>query len=448
MVALQGPAGRRSPQPGDVLDERYRLDEVLGAGGTADVFRAMDLKLRREVAVKVFRPGATAVSAARFGEEAVLLARLTHPALVAVYDTGRYLGGAYVVMQLVKGVTLRERLSEGRLPPAQAARIGAQLASALAHAHAAGIVHRDVKPSNVLLGPGDAPYLADFGISRLIDEPTRAEPGMVVGTAPYLAPEQMLGKGSGPASDVYALGLVLLEALKGEREYQGTPLAAGTARLFRSPEIPQWVPPELASVIAAMTRSEPAERPDADRCVRALEEARISSTPIAPPDADATTHRSRTVSATLDSPLRSKRRRALVAGTTAALLLGVTGVTLVAMDTGPSAPDAGTRHSAPAGAPADPAATSPAAPASAPPHASGGTSGPAHTPPSLAKRASLPHRGGPAAGAPPAGQNPVPGTAHKPAPAGPSGNGNGNGNGKADEAKKAAAHGTPAKPKK
>ncbi|MGA4543452.1 protein kinase domain-containing protein [Uniformispora flossi] len=264
------------PRSGVVLDDRYRLAEPLGAGGTADVFRGVDLRLRRDVAVKVFRPGACAVTPERFCQEAELLGRLAHPALVEVHDVGRQATHVYVVMRLVEGVTLREHILDGPLPADRVARLGTRLASALAHVHAAGVVHRDVKPSNVLVGLDDAPYLADFGISRLVDEPTRSAPGTLIGTIPYLAPEQLLGRGSGPASDIHALGLVLLEALKGEKEYPGGPLAAGTARALRPPCIPPWAPAELASAIEAMTHAEPADRPDAAECVRLLEAAAAS----------------------------------------------------------------------------------------------------------------------------------------------------------------------------
>jgi hypothetical protein len=264
------------PRSGVVLDDRYRLAEPLGAGGTADVFRGVDLRLRRDVAVKVFRPGSCAVTPERFCQEAELLGRLAHPALVEVHDVGRQATHVYVVMRLVEGVTLREHILDGPLAADRVARLGTRLASALAHVHAAGVVHRDVKPSNVLVGLDDAPYLADFGISRLVDEPTRSAPGTLIGTIPYLAPEQLLGRGSGPASDIHALGLVLLEALKGEKEYPGGPLAAGTARALRAPCIPPWAPTQLASAIEAMTHAEPADRPDAAECVRLLEAAAAS----------------------------------------------------------------------------------------------------------------------------------------------------------------------------
>lgn len=434
MDAPQGSREPRSAQAGDILDDRYRLGEVLGFGGTADVFQAVDVTLRREVAVKVFRPGATAVSVGRFCEEAVLLGRFTHPSLVAVYDAGRYFGGAYVVMQLVKGVTLRERLTGSRLTAAQAAQLCARLASALAHVHAAGIVHRDVKPSNVLLGPDDTPYLTDFGISRLIDESTRAEPGTVVGTVPYLAPEQVLGKGSSPASDVYALGLVLLEALKGEREYQGAPMEAGTARLLRSPDIPGWIPAPLASVIEAMTRTEPAERPDAARCDALLEAAADAVPQTVDAGADTVTHRREppaTGAPAVRSRPRWRRRRTVLAGTAAAIALSATGTMLVALDGG-SAPRADTRSGTSVGGSADPSARAAAdSPGAHRPRTSAPAKSPAHTQPSTSAPAP------PVAGAAPRGRSPKAG--------GKDGTGlPANSHGKA----KGKGHGDPAAPKK
>ncbi|MET7298578.1 protein kinase [Embleya sp. NPDC005575] len=375
MTALPRRIRRPLPRSGGILDGRYRLGQLLGAGGTADVFRAVDLRLRREVAVKIFRPGACAVTAERFCQEAVLLGRLTHPALVTVHDVGWHESCTYVVMRLIRGVTLREHLLDGPLTGDRVARLGARLASALGHVHAAGIVHRDVKPSNVLIGPGDAPYLADFGISRLVDEPTRSTPGTIVGTIPYLAPEQILGQGSGPACDVHALGLVLLEALKGEREYPGASLDAALARSLRSPHIPSYVPGELACVIEAMTRTDPAARPGAAECVRLLEAAASSSTPTsgAPPESEVTTHKtpvgeippSTSASAASGTKVvRRRRHRLPAAGVVAGIILGATGATVAVLDNH-AAPDADNSRPAPTTAPLPPA-TQPSTPPTAP----------------------------------------------------------------------------------
>ncbi|MYS86912.1 serine/threonine-protein kinase [Embleya scabrispora] len=381
MTALPRRIRRPLPRSGGILDGRYRLGQLLGAGGTADVFRAVDLRLRREVAVKIFQPGTCAVTAERFCQEAVLLGRLTHPALVTVHDVGWHESCTYVVMRLIRGVTLREHILDGPLTSDRVARLGVRLASALEHVHAAGIVHRDVKPSNVLIGPGDAAYLADFGVSRLVDEPTRSTPGTIVGTIPYLAPEQILGQGSGPACDVHALGLVLLEALKGEREYPGASLDAALTRSLRSPHIPSYVPGELASVIEAMTRTDPAARPGAADCVRLLEAA-ASSTPTsgAPRVPEATTRHASvgevsasasasTLAASGTKVVRRRRHRLLTTGVVAGIILGATGATMAVLDNH-AAPDADNSRPAPTTEPLPPSTQSLPPPAATPTTAS------------------------------------------------------------------------------
>ncbi|MGW7264050.1 protein kinase domain-containing protein [Streptomyces sp. NPDC054842] len=254
----------------DVLAGRYRLDALLGQGGAADVYSAFDLRLRRQVAVKVFRPGTDAQTEERFTEEAVLLAGLQHPGLVTVFDSGREAGSPYLVMQLITGATLRARAAAGVLAPAEVCALGAALADALDHVHAAGVVHRDVKPSNILLDETGVPHLTDFGISRLMDSTARTATGALVGTAAYLAPEQVLGRTVGPAADVYALGLTLLECLKGELEYDGTPLEAAIARLHRAPAFPSYLDDGLAGLLGAMTALDEDDRPDARTCADAF----------------------------------------------------------------------------------------------------------------------------------------------------------------------------------
>ncbi|MFG3504892.1 protein kinase [Streptomyces sp. NPDC047821] len=253
-----------------VVAGRYRLDDLLGRGGAADVYEGVDLRLRRPVAVKVFRPDGAADTEERFDSEGRLLAQLQHSGLITVYDCGRDDGTPYLVMELVKGTTLRRRIAAAPLAPAEACRIGAALASALAHVHEAGVVHRDVKPANILLDEAGAPHLADFGISRLLGTATQTDPGALVGTAAYMAPEQVLGRGAGPAADVYSLGLVLIESIKGELEYDGAPLEAAIARLHRSPVLPPDIPAALVGLLEAMTDTDESRRPDARACERAL----------------------------------------------------------------------------------------------------------------------------------------------------------------------------------
>ncbi|MBQ0985787.1 protein kinase [Streptomyces sp. F63] len=248
---------------------RYRLDGLLGSGGVADVYAGVDLRLGRPVAVKIFRPGTEPEMEERFAQEALLLARLRHPGLVTVYDTGRHEGRAHLVMQLVEGPTLRDRAT-APLPLPEVTGLGAALSDALAHVHDAGIVHRDVKPANILLDTGGAPYLTDFGISQLVGSTAHTAAGALVGTAAYMAPEQVTGEGAGPPADVYALGLVLLECLKGRLEYHGAPLEAAIARLHRAPVLPGFLPGDVAALLRAMTALDPAARPTSHDCRTAL----------------------------------------------------------------------------------------------------------------------------------------------------------------------------------
>lgn len=253
-----------------VLTGRYRLDGLIGSGGAADVHRGFDLRLRRPVAVKIFRPGTGFDTEEDYRSEAVLLARLHHQGLVTAYDAGRHDGDAYLVMQLIEGPTLKSRIAQGPLPWETTATLGAALADALAHAHDAGVVHRDVKPSNIILDGSGGPHLTDFGISRLLDTTTRAPTGALVGTAAYLSPEQVLGEPVGRPADVYALGLVLLECLTGRLEYDGGPLEAAIARLHRRPGVPDSVPRTLAGLLWPMTALDAGARPTARECAHAL----------------------------------------------------------------------------------------------------------------------------------------------------------------------------------
>lgn len=258
------------PQP-QVLADRYELGERIGGGGMADVYQAVDNRLDRPVAVKVFRPGTDAAGRRRFEAEARLVAGLAHPGLVPVYDVGLDGAAPFLVMQLVDGPNLAQQVGSGALPAGRVAKIGGELARTLAYVHTRGIVHRDVKPSNVLLDPTGRVLLTDFGVSRLVDAARLTATAQVVGTAAYLAPEQVRGATAGPPADVYALGLVLLECLTASAAYGGSnPVEIAVARLHRSPEVPQWLPPALAATLSAMVATEPASRPTAEYCGRLL----------------------------------------------------------------------------------------------------------------------------------------------------------------------------------
>jgi hypothetical protein len=251
-----------SPEDLTVLGGRYELGALLGTGASAVVRRASDRMSGRTFAVKLFHAGASAHDRRRQQREMRALAALHHPGLVGLHDGGVEAGRPYIVTDLVEGPSLAERIEKRPLDPAEVRRIGARLADALAHVHARGIVHRDLKPANVLLGR-DGPRLADFGIARALDGTAVTGTGYVVGTAAYLAPEQVRGEFVGPEADVYALGLVLLEALTGQREYPGALVESATARLHRPPGIPESLPAPLHTALHTMTALEPAARPTA-----------------------------------------------------------------------------------------------------------------------------------------------------------------------------------------
>jgi serine/threonine protein kinase len=255
---------------GKLLAGRYRLGAPLGSGGMGVVHRGLDTRLERVVAVKVFRADADPVAKRRFDDEARLLAGLEHPGLVTVFDAGVQDDRAFLVMQLVNGHTLREEIHCGPLDPDRIAALGARLADTLAHVHSRGVVHRDLKPSNILLDGDGRPYLADFGVSLLADGTRLSTGGKLVGTAAYLAPEQVRGEAIAPESDIYALGLVLLECFTGEPEYDGSDVEAAVARLSRAPRIPATIPEELGRVLTAMTADRPEQRPDAAGCAELL----------------------------------------------------------------------------------------------------------------------------------------------------------------------------------
>ncbi|MGI5391930.1 protein kinase domain-containing protein [Streptomyces sp. CA-251251] len=318
----------------EVLCGRYRLDGLIGSGGAADVHRGFDLRLRRPVAVKVFRPDTGFDIEEVANDEAVILARLQHPGLVTAYDAGQHNGRGFLVMQLIEGDTLKKRIAQAPLSPAATAAAGVGLAKALAHAHEAGIVHRDVKPSNILLDASHSTYLTDFGISRRLDATTRTATGTLVGTAAYLSPEQVLGRPVGRPADVYALGLVLLECLTGRLEYDGGPLEAAIARLHRPPVLPDPLPERWADLLRAMTALDPRSRPTAQDCARTLTElsdgVRHELAPSAPAvslvpregasrPADRTRQTPQAVGLRTAPRVARSRRRTLLAGATVTL---------------------------------------------------------------------------------------------------------------------------------
>lgn len=296
----------------EVVAGRYRVDTLIGRGGMAAVYRAQDLSLGRTVALKLFAAtGESAKDEGRKTSEIRLLASLKHHALVTLYDAsdGSALDGepAFMAMELVEGPTLSQLLDAGPLDRREVARMGADLAEALHVVHAAGIVHRDLKPSNVLLEDSTSPdrtfrvKLADFGIAYVVDSTRLTMPGTLVGTAAYLSPEQAKGEPPTPASDVYSLGLVLLESLTGVRAFPGSMIEAATARLLRDPVVPESVGADWAALLVAMTDRDPDQRPDALAVARTIHEFSTTGTQPAHDDAPDVTAMS-TVAAPAPAP--------------------------------------------------------------------------------------------------------------------------------------------------
>ena len=235
---------------GRVLGGRYLLDRELARGGMATVWIAKDPLLSRRVAVKLLLPELAVDDAlrVRFRNEAIAAAKLTHPGIVATYDTGDDDGTAYIVMELVEGMTLRRLIDErGRLPVHEAVDISSQVADALEHAHRQGLVHRDIKPANVLVQTDGRAKVTDFGIAKAAGGDDLTRTGTVVGTARYLAPEQVNGHTVDGRADVYALGLILYEMLAGQAPFGGdSDMATAVARLTNAPEPIRAARPEVS----------------------------------------------------------------------------------------------------------------------------------------------------------------------------------------------------------
>ena len=262
-----------------ILAERYELEERLGAGGMASVYRGTDRLLDRTVAVKVLDRmlGRDPEFVERFRREARAAAGLTHPGTVSVYDTGEDAGRRFIVMELVEGETLADLLArEAPLHPDRAAVLGAEVLEALAAAHDRGLVHRDVKPGNVLLTPEGEPKVTDFGIARAAASETLTMGSKVLGTAAYLAPEQARGRRVDARCDLYAMGCVLYEMLAGAPPFTGeSVISIATKHLHEEPPpLPRSVPPAIASVVMRALEKDPEDRfPDARAMGDALRES-------------------------------------------------------------------------------------------------------------------------------------------------------------------------------
>jgi serine/threonine protein kinase len=249
------------------LGNRYRLGERIAAGGMGAVYRAVDETLGRPVAVKALRRELAddPTFLERFRREARAAAGLSHPGVAAIYDYGESDGQPFMVMELVEGENLAERVAaRGRLPWQEAFAIGEQVAAALAAAHAHGLVHRDVKPANIMLGRDGRAKVTDFGIAQAAQTATLTRTGMVLGSANYVAPEQAKGGHVGPAADLYSLGCVLFEAVTGDTPYHGgNAVAIATQHVSAPVPDPREHRPDLPSEAAALITRALQKQPDA-----------------------------------------------------------------------------------------------------------------------------------------------------------------------------------------
>ena len=267
---------------GTLLNGRYRLDEQIGVGGMSRVFRAFDTLLERPVAIKLMHRDVASHSEQleRFRREARAVAQLNHRHIVTVIDAGEDEGTPYIVFEYVEGETLKERIRrDGRLPVAEAAAYAIEIARALGAAHARKIVHRDVKPQNVLIDPEGTAKITDFGIARTLTEEGLTADGRVLGTTDYVSPEQALGQAVTGQSDIYSLGIVLYEMLIGEVPYQAENPVAVAMKHVRE-EVPdvQLRRPEVSAALAAVVDRTTAKQldrryPNARTLVGDLEEA-------------------------------------------------------------------------------------------------------------------------------------------------------------------------------
>jgi hypothetical protein len=276
---------------------KYTLTERLGGGGGGSVYAAYDEMLDREVALKLFAPQSTATRemAARFQQEARLTARLNHPGIVPIYDVGEDRNVSYIAMRRLPGNTLSSRITNGPLSENEAISITLALCEALAYAHTRNVVHRDLKPANVLFDEENRPMLVDFGIAKALDgqQATLTEQGTVVGTPPYMSPEQVTGQGVDQRSDIYSLGILLYQMVTGRPPFSGTSYQVMAAHRDQPPPMPHIlrpnINPNLERVILKALAKSPEGRfqtapefAEALRAVQRGESTRIVAPPPAP----------------------------------------------------------------------------------------------------------------------------------------------------------------------
>jgi hypothetical protein len=379
-----------SEEPGHerVIAGRYRLLSALGQGGMGTVWRARDEVLHREVAVKEVRAPAglpaTEVERmyTRLEREAWAAARVANRNVVTVYDVAHEDGRPWIVMELIRGIALSDLLdAEGPISPQRAAHIGAEVLTALRAAHGAGVLHRDVKPGNVLLANDGRVVLTDFGIATVEGSSALTMTGEVIGSPEFLAPERALGRTPGPESDLWSLGVLLYAAVEGNSPFrQNTPLNTLRAVVDEELPAPRRAGP-LAPVIEGLLRKDPAERLPADRAEQDLRligaggtprtgtaayTPTVAAFPAGPPTPPRPTPFTTAVSrpghlAPSEPPQRSRRAAVVLVAGLAALALALAGLTYALVnrgDTGGGSASGGATHSAGAGAGGSPSASS------------------------------------------------------------------------------------------
>jgi eukaryotic-like serine/threonine-protein kinase len=249
-----------------VLADRYRLDDRIATGGMGEVWRGVDLVLGRAVAVKLLRDDYAQhpETLERFRAEARHTAAVSHPGIARMYDYGEPRPGQppFLVMELVEGVPLTELLACGPLDPARVMDLVGQAAAGLHAAHAVGLVHRDIKPGNLLVGTDGTVKITDFGIAYAAGSAPLTRTGALIGTPAYLAPERVTGASAGPACDLYSLGIVAYECLTGAQPFTGTPMEVALSHQYQPlPPLPPSVPLPVAALVAELTARDPAGRP-------------------------------------------------------------------------------------------------------------------------------------------------------------------------------------------
>jgi eukaryotic-like serine/threonine-protein kinase len=408
-----------------LLGDRYTLDKRIGAGGYCEVWRATDTVLTRPVAVKLLHTSYALQpdAQARFKAEARHAGALSHKNIARVYDYGDPARGqSYLVMELIDGPSLAEVLAGGPLDAVRTMDLVAQAAAGLQAAHSAGLIHRDIKPANILFASGGTVRITDFGVAHAVGSAPVTATGMVMGTPGYIAPERVAGAQAGPASDLYALGVVAYECLAGSRPFSGSPLEVAIAHRERPlPPLPASVPAEVVAFVMMLTAKDPAWRPASaaevsDRAGRLRDGLLAPAEGAWPVQAGAppTAVDNPAIQAPVAGPsglAAGTRRPRLVLAVAALALTAVTCLVLVSATGFASAPHPAPPSSAP----------HPAPPSSAPPPAKPKAAPTAMASPSTAARPVSPPSSAPAS----AGE-------HRPPQAGPrdhkKGHGHGNGN--------------------